>query len=36
VRDLQEAKEMAVDALESGKAAGHTKKIAEISQKLAL
>jgi anthranilate phosphoribosyltransferase len=35
VRDLQEAREMAEDALESGKAAEHTKKIAEISQKLA-
>jgi len=34
-RDLQEAKEMAADALDSGKAVAHTKKIAEISQKLA-
>ena len=35
VRDLQEAKEMAADALDSGKAAEHTRQIAEISQKLA-
>jgi anthranilate phosphoribosyltransferase len=34
VRDLQEAKEMATDALESGKAAEHTRQIAEVSQKL--
>ena len=36
VRDLQEAKEMARSALDSGKAAEHTKRIATISQKLAL
>ena len=34
-RDLQEAKEMAADALDSGKAAEHTRRIAETSQKLA-
>ncbi|HHD72895.1 MAG TPA: anthranilate phosphoribosyltransferase [Epsilonproteobacteria bacterium] len=36
VRDLQEAREMAIHALESGKAAEHTKRIAEVSQKLAV
>jgi len=36
VRDLQEAREMAIHALESGKAAKHTKRIAEVSQKLAV
>jgi len=35
VRDLQEAKETALDAIESGKAAAHMRQIAEVSQKLA-
>jgi anthranilate phosphoribosyltransferase len=34
VRDLQEAKETALDAIESGKAAAHMQYIAEVSQKL--
>jgi len=34
-RDLKEAREIAADALDSGKAQEHTKKIAEFSQKLA-